>query len=139
MPPSHILFKKKSKKKNRKPKEEEEEEEEEICWGWPRGGSATPRVAVWGPNHPLGPWWWFGHPQTAGLGVAKSPSGQTRWLATPYGVVRTPQHISSSSSSSSSFLLVLCFVFLNKIYGGVILGKKMSEWSNCNNLKVWGG
>jgi hypothetical protein len=33
-------------------------------------------------------------PQTAGLGVAEPPPGQTGWPATPYGVVRPPQHIS---------------------------------------------
>jgi hypothetical protein len=51
---------------------------------WPRGGSATLRLAVWGwPNHPLRPWGWFGHPQTGCLGVVRPPLG-------PNGVVWPP-------------------------------------------------
>jgi hypothetical protein len=65
--------------------------------------------------------------------VAEPPLGQTGWPATPYGVVRPPQHI--------SFFLFLDF-FLNKICDRGILGgggKKRSKWSNCHNLKIGGG
>jgi hypothetical protein len=79
-------------------------------------------------------------PQTAGLGVTEPLPGQTGWPATPYGVVRSPQHI----SSSSSFLVFFFFFFYFFLKIKYVMGtfwekKKRSKWSNCNNLKVSGG
>jgi hypothetical protein len=72
--------------------------------GWPSHPfkSMKKKKKKKGPPHrgwlaPLGPWGWFGHPQTgrsgggsAGLGVAEPPPWPKGWPATPMGVVRPP-------------------------------------------------
>jgi hypothetical protein len=77
----------------------------------------------------LGHWGWFGCPQTAGLGVAEPPLGQTGWPATLFG------------------FFFFFFFFLKKKNVMGHFGKKKKKKKkkkgqmrlNCHNLKVWGG
>jgi hypothetical protein len=60
------------------------------------------------------------------MGWPNHPQAQTEWPATPYGMVRPPQHI----SSSFFFFLVFGFYFLNKICDWGILEKKKKRGQN---------
>jgi hypothetical protein len=110
-----------------------------VVWPLPKAKPSNCFLRVWPKgllNHPLWPWGWFGHPRRLAWRVTEPLPGQTGWPATPYGVVRSPQHISSSFFFFGFFYF---FLKIKYVMGRFWEKKRRSKWSNCNNLKVLGG
>ena len=109
---------------------------------WPRGGSATPRPAVWGqPNHPQCPRGWFGCP----LGQTPKgfffrvwpkwrpnhPLGHWGWFGHPQtaslGVAKPPLGQTGWAATPANFFFFWIVFKKNKIYDEGILGIKMPK------------